>query len=131
MKNEPDAQTLKRPSARNCSWFHRHSVSWSCKHHYHCYHNSYLYLQAANTKLTFGLSAQIHLKFWRRGCNLVLCFYFPSVFAQILHLCTAEYLLLLHPEVFGAVNLAVLRVYPQGSGSTEYSEGFFLRTYIL
>ena len=62
---------------------------------------------------------------------MVLCFYFPSVFAQILHLCTAEYLLLLHPEVFGAVNLAVLRVYPQGSGSTEYSEGFFLRTYIL
>ena len=56
---------------------------------------------------------------------MFLCFYFPSVFAQILHLCTAEYLLLLHPEVFEAVNLAVLRVYPQGSGSTQYSECFF------
>ena len=59
MEKEPDAQTLKRPSARNCSWFHRHSVSWNCKHHYHCYRNYYINLQAANTQLKFGLSAQI------------------------------------------------------------------------
>ena len=62
---------------------------------------------------------------------MFLCFYFPSVFAQLLHLCMAEYLLLLHPEVFGAVNLAVLRVYPQGSGSTEYSCTPFHSTFLV
>ena len=109
-----------------CNTMQYHAITWNInncwrsvplpcgQYNGHFYHNSYLYLQAANTRFTFGLSAQIHLTFWRRGWNMVLCFYFTSVLAQILHLCAAEYLLLLHPEVFGAVNLGSIESVPSG-----------------